>query len=74
MTTVKQLRIAEETVRRRNPDIDPDIFDEAVQDLILDWEQEAARDGLPYDSPRIEDGVDNCNDWGTGEGRYHGRI
>lgn len=26
------------------------------------------------DSPHIEDGVDNCNDAGTGEGRYHGRM
>jgi hypothetical protein len=26
------------------------------------------------DSPCIEDGVDNCNDAGTGEGQYHGRI
>ncbi len=29
---------------------------------------------VPEDSPCIEDGVHNCNDWGTGEGRYHGRI
>jgi hypothetical protein len=26
------------------------------------------------DTPCLEDGVDNCNDSGTGEGRYHGRI
>lgn len=26
------------------------------------------------DSPSIEDGRDNCNDHGTGEGQYHGRI
>lgn len=28
----------------------------------------------PPDSPCLEDGVDNCNDWGTGEGRFHGRM
>lgn len=26
------------------------------------------------DSPSLEDGVDNCNDAGTGEGQFHGRM
>lgn len=26
------------------------------------------------DTPCLEDGRDNCNDAGTGEGRFHGRI
>lgn len=31
-------------------------------------------DAYAEGSPHIEDGRDNCNDAGTGEGRYHGRI
>lgn len=27
-------------------------------------------DDVPDDTPRLA----NCDDWGTGEGRYHGRI
>jgi hypothetical protein len=26
------------------------------------------------DTPHLEDGRDNCNDAGTGEGQYHGRM
>lgn len=46
--------------------------------------QSAARDDLDAgqgdpdeyieDTPCLEDGVDNCDDAGTGEGRWHGRI
>jgi hypothetical protein len=28
----------------------------------------------PEDTPCIESGRDNCDDWGTGEGQFHGRI
>lgn len=53
---------------------DPAGFAGAVDDLLDDWECEAAQEraerGIPEDSPTVA----NCDDWGTGEGRYHGRI
>ena len=39
-----------------------------------DERYDAQFDDEPYDTPCIEDGRDNCDDWGTGEGRYHGRV
>jgi hypothetical protein len=29
---------------------------------------------IPDDTPCLEDGRDNCDDAGTGEGRWHGRM
>lgn len=58
-------------VKRLHPDLD----DEDARDLAHDWLSERARDlETQEDSPCLEDGVDNCNDWGTGEGQFHGRI
>ena len=54
-----------------------DLF-EAIDELMHQWQREAAEDreifGEPEDTPCIESGRDNCDDWGTGEGQYHGRI
>jgi len=33
-----------------------------------------AWEDLHDDTPCLEDGRDNCNDWGTGEGQFHGRM
>lgn len=44
---------------------------------VLEPNEQQHDDGEPEphdDSPHIEDGVDNCNDHGTGEGRFHGRM
>lgn len=49
-----------------------------VEDEIAEEDCEAARElaehrelhGYPDDTPCIQ----SCNDWGTGEGQYHGRI
>lgn len=55
------------------------LFDRAHQE----WEQikDAEREPLdaddfepPDDTPCLEDGRDNCDDAGTGEGRWHGRM
>lgn len=76
--TIKTVRRAEAEVRRISPDLDAEDFDEAVQELLQEWESEAAADrelhGLPLDTACIESGRDNCNDWGAGEGQFHGRI
>lgn len=50
----------------------------AIEDAILDEEYEAACEraedfelnGYPEDTPCIQ----SCDDWGTGEGQYHGRM
>lgn len=48
---------------------------DAAEDQRDEWEREAAEAAAQReDSPCIEDGVHNCDDAGTGEGRYHGRI
>lgn len=48
------------------------------QDTLFDWYAEAAEDreihGTPEDTPCLESGRDNCDDAGTGEGQYHGRM
>ncbi len=54
--------------------IEPDLW-EAWQEGY-EGARAAARaefDDVPEDTPCIESGRDNC-DWGTGEGRFHGRI
>lgn len=60
----------------------PDYSDDEVIELVHDWvaEEEAERElqlaerrtlyGYPEDTLCVA----NCDDWGTGEGRYHGRI
>ena len=30
--------------------------------------------GEPHDTQRLEPGVHNCDNWGTGEGQFHGRV
>ena len=58
-------------VKRLHPDLD----DEDARDLAHDWLAERARDlEQVEDSPCLEAGVDNCDDAGTGEGRWHGRV
>jgi len=47
---------------------------DSINDILYDAAQEAAEDrelrGTPEDSPSLS----NCDDAGTGEGRYHGRM
>ncbi len=84
MSRARMYRLALEKVQREQAKIvDPDPMtqeelDEAIDDVLSIWEEDAARDremfGEPVDTDCIEDGRDNCNDWGTGEGRFHGRI
>lgn len=76
--SLKMVRRAEAEVRRTCPDIDPEDFDDAVEDTLQEWEADAAadreRDGVPEESPCLEQGRHNCNDGGTGEGQFHGRF
>lgn len=51
-----------------------DCIADLAADLLYDWECEAAEDremhGEPEDSPCLQ----SCDDWGSGEGRFHGRM
>lgn len=71
-------RMALREAQRRYPDVPVEELDEEADGIMRDWVEERAHDreqfGEAEDSPCLEDGVDNCNDWGTGEGRFHGRI
>lgn len=44
--------------------------DEIMDGWICEARREAAERGEPEDTPCVE----HCDDWGTGEGRYHGRM
>lgn len=76
--SLKMIRSAEAEVRRTCPDLDPDDFDDAVEDQLQEWEADAAEDreilGIPDDTPCLERGCHNCDDYGTGEGQFHGRM
>lgn len=60
------------------PEQQAETVEELIEDEIHDENQNRAfeRDtfGEPEDTPCLESGRDNCDDWGTGEGRFHGRI
>ena len=60
--------------RRKYGDMDAADLADALSEIIDDWNAEASYEretfGEPEDTPCIE----NCDDWGTGEGRFHGRI
>ena len=71
---IKHIRQAEFIIRRQHPELpDGPEFDREVQLLLNDWLR-GENDDFIEDTPCIEAGVHNCDDWGTGEGAYHGRI
>lgn len=74
MNTAQAFCLAAKQVRREHPDYTTEETIEAVRDLLYTWQLEAAHEPQRDDSPCIEPGRDNCDDWGTGEGQYHGRI
>lgn len=53
--------------------VDDAIADEEY-DAHVGHEEDERTGRIPDDSPCIENGVDNCDDSGSGEGRYHGRM
>jgi hypothetical protein len=53
----------------------PDLSSEEIDEMAEEWCADAAADReYIEDTPCLENGRDNCDDWGTGEGRYHGRF
>ena len=71
----RYLRIATAEARRRLANLDPTAEDiaELALDILEEWKREQAYEAA-------ENGYDdcptaaNCDDSGTGEGRFHGRI
>lgn len=55
-----------------------EMIEEAIEEELdmeaADRAEQREIDGEPEDTPCIEAGHDNCDDWGTGEGQFHGRI
>ena len=78
MIGARSYRLALEKARRDNPGASDKDLDHDVDEILSDWARDRAEQaevfGEPEDTPCLEDGRDNCDDWGTGEGRYHGRI
>lgn len=77
----KTFKLAQAEARRQLADqgtYTEEEFDEAVDEILREWHIDATNDfemfGGPEDTDCIESGRDNCDDWGTGEGAYHGRI
>lgn len=77
-TTDKHYRLAKADVLRKYPDIEGEDLEEEIREVLADWAADEAHDrevfGEPMDTDCIENGRDNCDDAGTGEGRWHGRF
>lgn len=72
-TSIKAVRAAEREVQRAHPGLIGDEFDGAVYEVLCQWESDVDHEE-PADNFRMESGRDNCDDWGTGEGQFHGRM
>lgn len=72
----RQLAHARAICARRWPCWTPDEIEEAARDMVEDWMHEAAierAEGIGQQLDELES-IPNCDDAGTGEGRWHGRI
>jgi len=49
-------------------------FDDLVEEILHDWQMDEAQGIATEATDCIQSGRDNCDDWGTGEGVYHGRM
>ncbi len=47
---------------------------EGMADVLREWAADAALDRELYGEPDDTPCLQSCDDWGTGEGRYHGRM
>lgn len=63
-------REAAHRLRGSSPDEINDLADEILDEWMVDVMRDRADQPIPEDSPCIQ----SCDDWGTGEGRYHGRM
>lgn len=79
MTTAKQLKIArEEAIARLRAEgeaapTEQEISDR-MADILSDWAADAALRRELYGEPEETESIAHCDDYGTGEGRFHGRI
>lgn len=73
-SAAKIYRQAREHVLRHSPNIDPDLLEKEIDAVLDDWRADVAHDREVFGEPEDTPCVENCDDWGTGEGAYHGRI
>lgn len=75
MNIAKAYRLALNEAKRQSPEASDEELDDEVNGIMQDWAAESAHDRESLeDTPCLEDGRDNCDDHGTGEGCYHGRM
>lgn len=60
--------------QRRFPGVPVAELGDAVQDIVCEWAGDAAEQRAQFGEPEDTQSVVHCDDWGTGEGRYHGRM
>jgi hypothetical protein len=79
MATAKQLKAAREEAIARlrfmgETAATEDEIAEEMEDVLFDWAADAALDRELYGEPGATPCIQSCDTWGTGEGRYHGRM
>ena len=67
-------RATREALIRVQGSDDAGLLADAVTEVLEEWAEEAARDREQFGEPYETEVVESCDDAGTGEGRYHGRI
>jgi len=72
MKAARAYRLALAECQEKFPGRAADELDDEIDSILSRWAHERAQD--IEDTPCLEEGRDNCNDWGTGEGRFHGRL
>lgn len=66
--------LALKEARRRFPGASVDDLDEEVDSILIEWAEDAANERELFGSPEDARCLDSCDDAGTGEGQFHGRI
>lgn len=66
--------LATKAVLRQFPGLEGEDLDQAVQDELGRWEDEAIHEREVYGQAPATHSIETCDTSGTGEGRYHGLI
>lgn len=59
---------------RKYPDLEGEDLEYEIRDILSDWYQQEAEDRRTFGGQEESESVANCDDYGTGEGQFHGRI
>jgi hypothetical protein len=79
MATAKQLVVArEEAIARLRAQGEAAATEQEIGEematVLGEWAADAALDRELYGEPDETSSIESCDTWGTGEGRYHGRM